>query len=317
MDKIKKIWISQENLIEQESQKKREGFLLKILFSGGEIGYSSLHPYCEFGESSSSEYISLLGNLDFVNKLILNRKLSREIRVLFLALKAAKQDGEARSKNKNLLFGFPKIENHFLIRNVREIKSFDNFSHRMFKIKMGDCLSTETFFLRKAIQSSSKDFKLRLDFNMKVSKLEFYEWEALNKDLSFFTDFIEDPFFNFSKTNSVFSLAEDWPESSFSPVKIIKPSRKETSEVYKALSCGCLKRVVFTNTLTHPLEARWSLFEAHQFYKTHPSKKEICGLEIPCDFYEKNDFFRSFFEDLSGKGLGFDFLLEKRKWRLL
>lgn len=316
MEPIKKIWICPYTLIEQASQKERTGLLIKVLFSTtGMIGYNSIQPLSYFREGRLSDYTALLKNIPSQNKI---QKNDQSI-WLDTILQDAHMDAVARSKNQSLLFGYPPIQSHYLISNINLWNNLDEIPFDVFKIKMGFHLTKETLRLRQIIKNTKKKFQIRLDFNEKLSKKQWVKWECENKDLISYIDFIEDPFVNFSYTPSIFQLAGDWCQPHHGITRVLKPSRYKLQQIHKELAISKFQRFIFTHSLSHPLEARLSWVKASQFYKTHPRKKEICGLNYPLNFYQKNDFscFYTNFYTALGTGLGFDSLLSRQKWMQL
>ena len=312
MESIKSIWTSSYTLTEQLSQKDKAGMLIKVLFSGDKTGYNSIHPLSHFKEGRLSDFITLLKSRRIIPE-------NSQTALLHTILQDAYMDAIARSKNQSLLFGYPSIQNHYLISNIHSWTNLDNLPFNVFKIKIGSFLNKETTRLRQIIKNTKKKFQIRLDFNEKLSKKQWEKWEIENKDLLPFIDFIEDPFLNFSYTPSTFPLAGDWCNPHFSPVRVFKASRFKLQFISKQLSAGKFQRIIFTHSLSHPLEARLSWAKASQFYKIHSKKREICGLNYPLSLYKKNDFicFHSNFYAPLGTGLGFDLLLEKQLWKKL
>ena len=315
MEPIKEIWTSSYTLTEQTSQKKRTGLLIKVLFSNSKVGYNSIHPLSNFKEGNLSDYITLLKDRSFPQVVPKNKQAI----LLNTIVQDAYMDATARSKNQSLLFGYPPIQNHYLISNIDLWNNLDESPFSVFKIKMGSHLQKETIKLRKIIRNTKKKFQLRLDFNEKLSKKNWVKWENENKDLLPFIDFIEDPFLNFSYTPSAFILACDWCQPHYGAVRVLKASRYTSQSMHTQFAIPKFQRIIFTHSLSHPLEARLSWVKASQFYKVHPGKKEICGLNYPLNFYKKNDFscFYSNFYAPLGTGLGFDSLLRKQKWKKL
>lgn len=344
MELIKNIWICPYTLTEILNKKKREGVLLKILFSSGKMGYSAIGPLLKFGEGFVSDYtyflrkkmftsylkidqIPGLFNAEFSKKkyfeeysiLLKNKTKQKQISILSLSFYGAWLDAQARSQSKNLFFGYPLIENHYLITDLFSFSK--DFLHdipfKIVKVKIKSFKESEK--LRTLIQTSSKKLKWRLDFNYHFSFSQWKIWEKENLFLAPFIDFIEDPFPDFFSVKSPFSFALDWGKSHYCPIRVMKPTRHPPRFVYQQLAGGNFQRVIFTHTLGHPLEARLSWILASDFYKVHPQKREICGLDYPLDFFEKNDFScfdkSSDFYSPSGTGLGFDEVLKNRKWK--
>ena len=326
MDSIKQIWISPYILKEKRSQKEHSGFLLKVLFSKGQVGYNCVHPFPQFGEGVLSDYIPLMRQYRELSQKCFEEKTwkiksEKKKYLLSVILEDVWMDAKARSTNHSLLFGYSPIQNHYLVPNIHQSPSLDSQPFNMFKVKMGFHLQSETKQLRRIIKNVGQKKSFRLDFNERLSKQEWQKWENENRDIHPYIDFIEDPYLNFSYTPSCFSLAQDWSDSPYCPIRVVKSSRHSLCSVYQQLAEGRFQRVVFTHSLTHPLEARLSWVKALQFYKVHPRKKEICGLNYSLDYYEKNDFScfysSSQFYSPLGAGLGFDRLFEKQNWRAL
>ena len=326
MDSIRKIWISPYILKEKRNKKEHSGFLLKVLFSKGQVGYNCVHPFSQFGEGCLSDYIPLLRQCQELQQKYFEEKTwkiksEKNKYLLYVILEDTWMDAKARSANRSLLFGHRPIQNHYLISNIHHWPLLDSPSFKMFKIKMGFHLQSETRQLRKMIKSLGQKKSFRLDFNGRLSKQEWKKWESENRDIHLYIDFIEDPYLNFSYAPSCFSLAQDWSDVHYCPIRVVKAIRHSLFSIYQNLAEGRFQRVVFTHSLTHPLEARLSWVKAVQFYKVHPRKKEICGLNYPLDYYEKNDFScfypPSQFYSPVGAGLGFDRLLEKQNWRVV
>lgn len=300
---VKNLWIYPYKLIERLSKKEHEGVLLKVLFFSDQIGYGVLHPLPMFNkEESLSYHLQCLKN--------------QTLTPLFMkTLESIKKDASFRSQNKNMMNLVESIQNHYLISNIFSIDSFDFIDCKWFKVKIGDQIHKETQKLRQILKNTKKDIKLRLDFNYKISNYEFKLWEKENKDLATVVEFIEDPFLHFSHFQSVFSFAWDWGEVHYCPLRIIKPSRHPLSYVLKGIGMNYFQRVFFTHACTHPLEARGAKVEASYFYKIHPSKKEVCGLNYPYYLFEKDEFIEQDSSPQEGTGLGYDNIFKKLSWK--
>ena len=289
-DLIKKIWISPYS---------EEGVLLKISFSESGIGYSELHPLKNEG--------TLLNSIKLLKENNTHLKLRTNIQI-------AREDAKARAENKSLFKNVSPIQSHQLISDVSIDKPSLDFSY--LKIKMGKCLKKETQFLKEQIKKGN--WKFRLDFNERLSKAQWIEWEKENKDIARFIDFVEDPFLNFHFVPSVFPLAQDWALTHYCPIRIIKGSRYHLSSLFQMVASSKAQRFIFTHSLTHPLEARISYLRASQFYKVYPQKKEVCGLHFDLKSHKPSDFSKYYSQDQFysslGTGLGFDELWDRQKW---
>ena len=297
-DSICSLWISPYTLTEKVSKKTHSGCLLKVLFKENKIGYSVLHPFPCFGDPPVSFYLQELKN-------------KRETDLTSVSLEDALMDAEARFKNINLLsFGMP-IENHHLILDLHCMPNWDSISSPIVKIKMGRDLKKESLKLKQLIQSSSCKKKLRLDFNYRLNRKTWNQWIQDHAFLLPDIDFIEDPFRGFWTEPSRWPIAWDWGKAPYCPIRVIKASRFSLKELCSMLAQGQFQRIIFSHCLTHPLEAHLSLVKARQFYKIHPKKKEVCGLNYLWDFYEG---FESYKHKSQGTGLGFDSLLQQQDW---
>ena len=154
MEPIKNIWTSFYTLTEQLSKKDRPGLLIKVLFSTGRIGYNCLHPLSSFKEGSLSDYIQILKNTS--TQQIAPK--DDQTALLHTILQDAYMDADARSKNQSLLFGYPPLQNHCLISNIKQPVYLDRRAFSVFKVKMGSQLREETINLRRMIKNTKKKF---------------------------------------------------------------------------------------------------------------------------------------------------------------
>lgn len=295
---IQQIYTHYFPLTQIHNGRVQHGVLLKIILNSGEQGYSSFYPLPLLKDDCLDYHLQFL-----------KHKVATPL--LEHSLSIAQKDAKARSQKINLLQDLIPIKNHNLVLDIFSLKNLDELSSSIIKIKMGEDLNAETKKLKDVIRNTKKTFKLRLDFNHKLSSSLWKEWEKQNQAFIPIIDFIEDPFIGCSRYTSRFPLAFDFEQTHFYPIRIVKPSRLALDSLLKNVSRGEVKRVIFTHSLNHPLEARWSRVAANQFYKVHSSKQEACGLDYNFSLFEKNEFTGAHSE---GIGLGYNQVLENLKW---
>ena len=114
---------------------------------------NSIQPLSHFKEGNLSDYIALLKNI------LSQQSAKKNDQTIFLdtILQDAYMDASARSKNQSLLFGYPPIQNHYLISNIDLWNNLDASPFDVFKIKMGSHLKKETIRLRQIIKNTKKE----------------------------------------------------------------------------------------------------------------------------------------------------------------
>lgn len=294
---IEKIWFYPCPLINQSTHKKKEGLVFKIQFSFG-VGYSSFYPMPSLGDLDISTQMERLKkkNLTYLTK---------------CSILMAQADAQSRSQKTSLCIGTSSIESHYLVLDVMSFHNFNSIEQEVIKVKMTQNWSKESSHLRKIISNTNK--KIRLDFNYNLNEDEWNLWQNQNQSLLNYIDFIEDPYLGFKSHSSLFPLALDFGSSHNVKIRIIKPSRYSLSCLLKDVELSKWDRIIFTNSLDHPMEAKWASFVAHEFYKIHPSKKEVCGLYYDLHLFKENPFS---YEDSSqtNTGLGYNSVLENLNW---
>ncbi|MBA3722390.1 MAG: hypothetical protein H0W88_08305 [Parachlamydiaceae bacterium] len=294
----------------------RMGALLRIEFQDGIIGYADCHPWPELGDKSIQDQL----------KTLLLRHPSSLMR---RSLHFARIDGEARSKKESLFKDVTIPASHYLIPNLlswspKGIEGLIEQGITHIKIKMGNSLSQEIGALLKLFPSNTS-FKLRLDFNEKLSLNEFHAFiKAIDKLLPAI-DFIEDPLpfdpMQWEKIQKSYSidLACDrqcssgmlWPESA--AVLVVKPAVESIELFERVLN----EKVIITSYLDHPLG---QLSAAYVASKMDPKNKKIHGL-LTHYTYQPNNFsiaFNNHGKHLvapGGTGFGFDEQLNEILWK--
>jgi len=281
----------------------RRGALLKVQWQSHLVGYSDLHPWPEFGEAPLDSHLESFSNGD-------------PTPLAEISLEYSYLDAQFRRRRRNAFLGLVLPKSHLLVHDAdrlpdgaKEKWSAEGYSH--LKIKLGARLKDETKALEKLARSQV--FKLRLDFNGKLTVEEFTAWwSSLSSEVRQAIDFVEDPIAE-GDLKIAGPWADDWYRLRGATVRIIKPAREELEEI------GSYRRVVFTHSLDHPLGLATAVWSAAQYYKHHPEKTEVCGLSAP-NAYELNAFSKVWscegprMKPTPGTGFGFDDLLESIRW---
>ena len=315
LSNIKNLYFALYTLKFKASPKTRLGALLKVQWLS-QTGYADLHPYPEKGEEDLKFHLKALKEKHFT---------CLSIRALCIAFESAR----ARAKGRNLLSSLNFPLSHYLILDVEnfspaslEKKLAQGF--KVFKVKLGPPLKKQSEKLLKLIKAGGGSVKWRLDFHTNLSRRKWQEWEKeyISKIPLKSLDFIEAPF-DYEERLWSKSLALDvWGRENTLPVSVLvwKSARKALPELLKKQAKNLFKRVVFTHSLSHPLDQVASAYFAARFYKVAPRFKEVCGLTQ--DIYENHDFTLPdqgpVFPKLSGIGFGFDSnLWDQMSWKKL
>lgn len=300
---------------ESNKQTARKGALLRVTFEDSLVGYTDCHPWPEIGDLPLDEQL---------------KKIQKKTPTLLTrcSLRFARIDAEARSK-RNCLLDYQKIPNsHFLINDLLNCvgSDLDSISLQGFthvKIKVGRSLPQEINKLHGLFKD--RDFKVRLDFNEKIKKEEFFSFLNVTQALHEHFDFIEDPFAyhprDWKECQEKYGIqlacdkqalaARDAPDSA--AFLVLKPAVQEIDHFKE-----CRKeRIIITSYLGHPLGQTHAAFIASQF---DPEQKMIHGLQSHYSY--KNNRFSEYlsqtgakFQVPHGYGFGFDQLLEELEWQ--
>ncbi len=313
---IKHVFFSPYGLQPKGLGPGRRGALLKVEFQDGRTGHADLNPYPEKREKELGFCLRELAQKNF------------ESRLCQRALSIART--EALAQGQNLLSHLDIPSSHFLITDVERFNALDKAldkGFRVFKVKLGKPLKTQTKRLLALMKAGGPGLKWRLDFHCPLSEREWREWtkESLVSRPPENMDFVEAPFEY--KERGGFKTAPNWPlawdvwsgENTL-PVYalVVKSSRKDPEKILK--KPALFQRVIFTHTLAHPLDQVVSAYFAGSFYRALPRLREVCGL-VQTDVYEKGAFSLPdkgpLFPRLSGPGWGFSHLLERLSWKKL
>ncbi len=302
-----KIWVHGYQLKPKaETAPVRHGALLKVEWASGQIGYSDLHPWPEFGEPPLDTHLEALAGMTFT-------------RLAEVSLEFNYIDREFRLMRRNAFLGLIIPRSHYLFQDIdqisaTELKELEREGYSHIKVKMGRDFARESVSLLNLVGSTRLFW--RLDFNGRLSVGQVREWwNSLNDEVRQRIDFIEDPVAE-GELEIDGPWANDWYKQSRSHIRIIKPAREGIDEV------GSFRRIIFTHGLDHTLGQACSAWTAGKFYATHPRKIEVCGLSSN-DVYEPDDFSRQWLnkgprmKPTTGTGFGFDEILESIKWERL
>lgn len=303
-----KIWMHPYSLQPQEPKlKPRTGALLRVEWAQGQVGYSDLHPWPEFGEPALDQHLKSLVELKFTP----------------LAEKSMEfnyQDREYRLQKRNAFLGLVLPRSHRLVFDLEALDekqlqewAKQGFSH--IKVKMGRNLKVETeIFVHMAFSTT---LMWRVDFNGRIKESEFLTWWGqLDGTVKRRIDFVEDPLDN-ADLKIEGPWANDWKKQSRAQIRIVKPAREMDADF------PTYSRVVFTHSMDHSLGQACSAWMAARYYMRHPKRMEVCGLAAT-DFFKPDAFSEAWccegprMKPTDGTGFGFDELLHGLKWdRLL
>ncbi len=304
-----KIWVHRYQLVSKPpGALAREGALLKVEWMPGEIGYSDLHPWPEFGEPPLHEHILSLSNKKFTP-------------LVQIALEFNSIDRVYRGLKRSAFWGLGLPRSHKLVTEMRFVESAQlvdwqkaGFTH--IKVKMGKDLIGETDLLRQW-SMHYPDWFWRIDINARLTVSEFTSWwKSLDDRIKTKIDFIEDPVTNGERIPFSGPWAQDWTTCPGAQVRVFKPAHESIS-----LERG-FKRVIFTHSLDHPLGQSAAAWSAAKFYAKNPSMKEVCGLAA-AEGYITDAFSQAWFcagprmQPPPGNGFGFDEHLEALTWEPL
>lgn len=285
-------------------QWKLKGTLLALDFKSLGRGYSDFLPWPGFGEKPLSVQLQDIKKGIFSQRFLISRHNA------FL-------DAKARAERKNLFFGLRIPDSHFLISDLSLFKERDwvllkDFSFVKVKLKpsqIKEQVKRIHFFSQKF-----KNLKWRLDLNGQ-------DWSLWKSHLGFLKskiDFVEDPLWTKISKEKKALFAQDWSSSSYSQIKIVKPSRDFIEKLTSHKNFSLWKRIVFTHSLDHPLGQNISAFWAGTFYKRFPRFFETGALKGPLPLslkaYTKQISLGKTFSAPGGFGFGFSKALEEENW---
>jgi O-succinylbenzoate synthase len=304
-----KIWAHPYQLITKKPMANpRLGALLKVEWSSGQVGYSDLHPWPEFGDQELDIHLERIAELNFTPL----TELSLEFNFI---------DREFRLHNRSVFLGLLLPSSHLLVDTIEDVNPSNvglwksqGFTHA--KVKVAGDWQKAVQVLNTVVPAS--ELIWRLDLNGNYDAAEFQRgWLQFSPETKQRIDFVEDPI-----ANGNFQTDGPWAEdfikkNEFSkvnpPVRVVKPMREELENLEE------YRRVVFTHGLDHPLGQASALWSAAQYYRRHPQQLEVCGLGAPTR-YLQSDFSKAWsctgprMKPVPGTGFGFDELLADTAW---
>lgn len=303
------------------SSVRRMGFILKIIWDNGWVGYSDCHPLLEYGDSPTGIQIEHLRKgipSDLVNS----------------SLWLASHDAYFRSKKQNIFNSRTPLKNNFIVSDIRlisedQLMKLKSQGFTKIKIKVGGDIKSEINFIERVCDF---DFKIRLDFNSSSDFISFKNFVAqLSQSVLSRIEYVEDPFpFEYELWNEAKNwvpLAADfeyfhvhWNQIETVPFEtvIIKPARMNVNEVVSQ----CLKfnlKFSVTSSMDHvigclgALSVAMDLKEKYGDLVLDPGCMTWC-LFVPNRFSDSIVVKGPEVREVPGFGLGFDRLLEEETW---
>lgn len=297
---------------------KRQGALLKVVFSDGKMGYADCHPWTERGDATLLDQLKMLKNGEMTS-------------LTAQSLRMARYDASARERQISLFEKLCIPRSHYLIPNILNMnatkwKACLSQSYQTFKIKLGLSLKEEIQALYQAVTHGITKRSLRLDFNDVLTPSNFKEFLEKCEPILEYIDFIEDPFVfdpqAWKHFQDVFqiSLAADkqvlkalkYPEAV--NTLIIKPAIFPFDSLHSFAQFSSF-RVIVTSYLDHPVGQLGAAFWA-----ASNDIKDECGL-VSHQVYHENAFSQLLKVEqgrlIPPKGicLGFDELLDVQEWK--
>ncbi len=316
---ILKIWTSRYSFSWSGAPGAREGALLKVLFADQKIGYSDLHPWPEFGEIPLDRQLTKI-------------KEHQGTPEALVSLSLARRDAEARFDEIDLLWGSDRIKNHFLVLDLSrfslaELEKKKSEGYSTLKIKVGRNPAEELKHF-KVLSEGLNFFKLRLDFNAKLSISDFYDFMAeFPSQLKSKIEYIEDPCEDWWKAEISldFPLATDWAwqkekDQQYCDKIVIKPARVLASEIEELKKFG--KELIFTNALDHPVGRAQAVALALSTISESALTQTLHGLQFPESLAEFEEFDGILqvgpgFQTKPDLGIGMTHSLQKLSWSSL
>lgn len=301
---------------------QRHGALLRFTFDDGSFGYADCHPWQELGDLPLADQLQLLSQGKFTP--LTERSL------IFATL-----DEAARIKKKNLFEKLTIPQSHFLVANILAwhlplIAEAIEQKFTVLKIKLGTDLQNELVRLKALFKWLEKtDLKVRLDFNLKLTKEKFQSFLSEISPWWHLIDFCEDPFlFNVNSWKEIQKIGpalacdarseQAISHANASKVCVIKPAQQ--SEI-PFLQKPSDQRLVITSYLDHPLGQLSAAYSA-ALVSRDSKRVDVCGL-MSHRIYQPNAFSEQLcwnnanFKIPPGTGFGYDDLLAKQDWKTL
>jgi o-succinylbenzoate synthase len=299
----------------------REGALLRVAFDDRQIGYADCHPWPELGGLSLNTHLALLVE-------------QKKTPLIERSLAFARIDAEARSAKRHLFCGLEIPKSHSLINHLSYAKEFEATEATRLKIKVGNDLEAESFFLRHWLKVWSKrNVKVFLDFNGKLSKEQFVNFLKKSSDFIENIEFFEDPFpfdpeqWRQLRQEHSILLAADHDSSAALDVPdscdflVVKPALQEVAPFFTSRLAH--RQVIITSCLDHPIGQLAAAYSAAILPLEHKKLLKSCGF-LSHQAYRSTPFSQRLshknghlIPSLKGWGWGYEDLLEQLEWRQL
>lgn len=305
-------------------KREREGSLIRVQWPDGFVGYSDLFPWPEFGDRLLDEQLRDL-------------RMGRISPGIEQSVWLARRDANARHEGVNLMKNLPRLKNHLLITDPKEVTEADlgdakKVGYQSVKLKCGHNLDEE---LEMSLKLMKRGFMLRLDFNSRSTPADMNHFlDKIPEALRGKIEFIEDPFpFEANLWRSInmrVPLALDqestrvaWSQmnSAQAPpfkVMVVKPARQDTVKAIDVAHKFRLK-IVITSSLDHPVGQMHAGALSGEFKKLYPNMILDSGC-FSHRQYEQDMFSQlmpakgPYLSEVPGDGVGFDSLLLALPW---
>ena len=280
-------------------------YLVRVRFSGGEVGYSELCSWPQLGNPPLKEE---------VKKLTEGNPLPSGKR----AIEIASIDALARFEGRSLFDDIDVPLSHALVQQLDNEEPFmeaeeEGFTH--VKVKLSTDFEQRLPILKRGLDQTQ--LKLRLDFNASLNSKEWARFLATDLDWSRI-EMVEDPTAVSQEwTQGQVAVAKDFVQADpeHYQYEVIKPGRD-------SLPMDLRKPVVVTSLLATPLGDVIASYFGGILFKSFSSLVLPSGLM--CYRRLKNDPFSArlakrgpTFQTPGGTGFGFDDLLGEQTWNTI
>ncbi len=298
------------------TRREFQGALIKL-----DGGVGCLHPWPEFGDLPVGEQLGLL-------------QAGGTSKVIERALRMARMDGEARSRNVSLFDGLEIPPCHYSWdQNAdfeRQCGRVVTEGWRAVKTKgHADPALSFAWITRFTNAVPDASVRVRMDFNSCLTEAQFTGFlRPLPDHVKARLDFAEDPFpydpvrWDHVRGTHRVQLALDKQLRGASEgfdVAVLKPGRREWREMVDGLPPST--RIVMTSAMDHAIGQSFAAWEAAVAWQELGSRLDLCGLCTE-HLFEQDAFFarlRSVGGQLhvnrSGTGLGFNEELNALPWQ--
>lgn len=303
----------------------RRGALIRVTFPDGSIGYSDLHPWTEMGDVPLEQQLGYL-------------KANHPTDLAKQTLWLAKRDAEARQVKRNLIDEEIRLKNNYLFSRQQEFSSENlnnlvRYGFSILKLKIGEDLERDLNAVKKI--ASTRQFQLRLDFNMKSDLNDFENFfKKLTPSEKTLIQYVEDPFpygeGEWKQARQITKIAADFATEQFewtpekSPecdVIIVKPARRNIEQTIQCLKAW-RKPFTVTSNLDHVLGVAHAISVAQLMDRSLPNQMLDPGC-FTFVHYETEPYSAAlktkgpYFLKQDGCGVGFDLLLDRESWKPL